>query len=57
MDLVSQMIAILQIYIHHRKDVEVNISIPTNARQMLLLQKAYSEAVEWLENNGFKQIL
>jgi len=57
MQSVEQMIAIVQIYIHHRKNEEVKISPPTNNRQMLKLIKAYNIATVWLEENGFKQIL
>jgi len=53
---VEEMIAIVQIYIHHRKDKEVQIQI-RNGRDLILLQKAYTTAVNWLNNNGFKQII
>ncbi len=52
---IEQMIAIVQIYIHHRKDKEVQISPPRNARQLALLIDAYNTAISWLNQNGFKQ--
>jgi hypothetical protein len=52
---IEQMIAIVQIYIHHRKGKEVQISI-NSARDIMLLTKAHSIALNWLNNNGFKQI-
>ena len=54
---VEQMIATVQIYIHHRKNEEVQISIPRNARQMGLLIDAFNTATKWLADNGFKQYL
>jgi len=54
---VETMIATVQIYIHHRKDKEVQISPPTNNRQMMKLIKAYDIAISWLNQNGFKQYL
>jgi len=53
---VDEMIAIVQIYIHHRKNKEVQIQI-RNARDLMLLTRAYSIALNWLNNNGFKQIV
>jgi len=53
---VEEMIAIVQIYIHHRKGKEVQIEI-RNARDIMLLTKAHSIALNWLNNNGFKQII
>ena len=52
---VEEMIAIVQVYIHHRKNQEVNIVI-RNARDLVLLQNAYNIASEWLNNNGFVQL-
>jgi len=51
---VKQMIATVQIYIHHRKNKEVDIQIRTQ-RDLMLLTRAYSIANTWLMNNGFKQ--
>jgi len=53
---VEEMISIVQIYIHHRKNKEVQIQI-RNARDLMLLSRAYSIALNWLTNNGFKQII
>jgi hypothetical protein len=52
----EHMIAIVQIYIHTRKNKEVQIAIK-NERDLLLLTRAYSIALSWLNNNGFKQII
>lgn len=52
---VEEMISIVQIYIHHRKNKEVQIQI-RNARDLILLSRAYSIALNWLTSNGFKQI-
>jgi len=53
---VKEMIATVQIYIHHRKNVEANIAI-NGARDYALLTKAYNIANNWLTENGFKQII
>jgi len=53
---IEEMIAIIQIYIHHRKGKEVQIKI-TSARDIMLLTRAHSIALNWLNNNGFKQII
>lgn len=53
---IEEMIATVQIYIHHRKNEEVNIVV-RNARDVMLLTRAYSIANTWLINNGFKQII
>lgn len=52
---VEKMIATVQIYIHHRKNKEVNIQIKTQ-RDLILLTRAYGIANAWLINNGFKQL-
>jgi hypothetical protein len=49
----EEMIAIVQMYIHHRKDVEVKIKIE-NLSDLIKLTKAYNIAIEWLQENGFK---
>jgi len=51
---VQKMIAVVQIYIHHRKDVEVNIDIKS-FEDITKLTIAYNIALNWLNNNGFKQ--
>ena len=53
---VEEMIAIVQMYIHHRKNVEVNIVIRNN-QDLFKLIKAYDIAVSWLNNNGFKIVI
>jgi len=53
---IEQMIATVQVYIHHRKNKEVNIQI-NSQRDLMLLTRAYSIANTWLMNNGFKQIV
>lgn len=49
----EKMIAYVQIYIHIRKNREVEISI-NDTRDLLLLQKAYQIAVNWMEQNNCK---
>lgn len=50
---VKEMIAIVQMYIHHRKDVEVNIKIES-LNDIAKLTMAYNIAIEWLNENNFK---
>lgn len=52
--MIEKMIATVQIYIHHRKNVEVDIVI-RNQSDIQKLIKAYNIASEWLSNNGFVQ--
>ncbi len=47
------MIAYVQIYIHIRKEKQVDISI-TSARDIFLLNQAYNYAVEWMNENDVK---
>lgn len=47
----NEQIALVQAYIKHMKNVDVDISIRTH-RDMILLQQAYSTAVNWFHNNG-----
>lgn len=47
---VREMIATIQIYIHHRKDVEVQIS-PILPQELTKLIRAHNIASEWLGNN------
>jgi len=47
------MIAIVQMYIHILKDVEVNISI-RNYRDMQKLTTAYTLAYNWLQEHNFR---
>jgi len=53
--MIEQMIATVQIYIHHRKGVEVQIAI-RNAADIIKLQRAYNIASAWLNENNFKTI-
>ena len=50
---IKKMIAIVQLYIHIRKDKEVSISIK-NTKDLLLLSKAYGIAIDWINNNNIK---
>jgi len=52
MDL-KQMIAYVQIYIHIRKEKQINISIQT-PRDIFLLNQAYNYAREWMTENNVK---
>jgi hypothetical protein len=51
---VEEMIAVLQVYIHIRKDKEVSIKPTIGFRQMALLIKAYDYAVMWMKENDCK---
>lgn len=51
---VHEMIALLQIYIHTRKDVEVQIAIPKDRNALLLMIKAHGYAKKWLSSHNFK---
>jgi len=53
MDILN-MISLVQIYIHHVKNVNVIINVPTNNRQLILLNKSYKKAVEWAKLNNLK---
>ena len=48
-----QMISTIQIYIHHRKNVEVNIT-PILPQELPLLLIAYNVASNWLKQNLVK---
>ena len=50
---VNEQIAIVQMYIHHRKGIEVNISV-RGLHDVMKLSHAYNIAIEWLNKNGFK---
>ena len=50
---VNEMIATIQIYIHHIKDVEVNIS-PVLPKELTKLLMAYNKASDWLAKNQVK---
>lgn len=47
MNLTIQKIALVQCYIHHRTNKEVNIQPPRTKKQMELLEVAYSVAVDY----------
>jgi hypothetical protein len=49
---IKEMIAVVQMYIHHRKDVEVQIKIES-LQDIAKLTMAYNIASEWLNQNGF----
>lgn len=49
---VKKMIAIVQMYIHHRKNVEVSLKIES-INDINKLKKAYNIAMNWFDNNGF----
>ena len=53
---IKKMIAYVQIYIHIRKGVQVDINIQ-NSRDIFLLTNAYNIAIEWMEQNNFKLII
>jgi hypothetical protein len=44
---IANMIALVQIMIHHEKGVEVQIKPPTSNREMSLLLRAYQIASQW----------
>jgi len=46
----GQMIAAIQCYIHHKKNVEVNIALPTNIGQIKKMQQMYLIANEYLNS-------
>jgi hypothetical protein len=52
----EEMIAVIQIYIHHLKGVEVNIS-PRLPEEMPLLLLAYKKSIDWIHNNNIKLTL
>ncbi|AGO47900.1 hypothetical protein Phi40:1_gp035 [Cellulophaga phage phi40:1] len=47
---VEEKIAIVQIYIHHKADKEVNIS-PVLPKEAPLLERAYRIANQWIREN------
>ena len=50
---IKQMIAYVQVYIHIRKNKEVNINI-RDTRDIFLLNQAYNTALIWMQNNNVK---
>jgi hypothetical protein len=53
---INKMIAYVQIYIHIRKGVEVDIKIQ-NGRDLLLLTQAYNSAIDWMNQNNFRLVV
>lgn len=51
MKTIEEMIEVVQLYIHHRKNKEVKINKPTNATEFLLLTQTYEVAQSWLNAN------
>jgi len=50
----EEQIAIVEIYIGIRKGKDVRIRYPRTAKELMLLQKAYSIADRWLDNHNAK---
>ena len=48
---IEEMIRVVKIYIHHRKNKDVEINRPTNATEFTLLIQAYEVAQRWLNAN------
>lgn len=46
----GQMIAMIQCYIHHVKNVEVLINLPRNVGEIRKMQQMYNIAVEYLNS-------
>jgi hypothetical protein len=44
------MIATIQCYIHHKKNVEIDIALPANIGQIKKMQKMYAIANEYLKS-------
>lgn len=53
MTTISEMIEVVQMYMRHRKGVEVQIKL-RDLRDVSILIDIYQPAIEWLNNNGFK---
>lgn len=51
---VAKRIALLQVYIHIRKGVEVDIAPPRTTRELSLLVKAYDYANRWMAFNNLQ---
>ena len=47
---ILEKIALVQCYIHHKKNIEVNINPPSNINDVFLLEKAYSVAQNYFSN-------
>ncbi len=46
----GEIIAKIQCYIHHTKDIEVDIQLPANIGQIKKMQKMYTIASEYLKS-------
>jgi len=46
---IKNKIATVQCYIHHVKNIEVDITPPTNVRQQMLLDEAYLTARKYFQ--------
>jgi len=46
----GQMIAAIQCYIHHKKNVEVSINLPRNIGEIHKMQQMYSIAAAYLNS-------
>jgi hypothetical protein len=46
----GQMIATIQCYIHHTKNIEIDIALPANIGQIKKMQKMYAIANEYLKS-------
>lgn len=51
---IQEQVAVVQAYIHQRKDkmVQINTAQFNNIRNVMLLADAYSIAVKWFNNNN-----
>jgi hypothetical protein len=45
----QQMIAVIQCYIHHRKNIEVKINLPRNIGEIKKMQEMYLIAANYLQ--------
>jgi hypothetical protein len=43
----GEMIATIQCYIHHTKDIEIDIALPANIGQIKKMQKMYAIASDY----------
>ena len=46
----GEMIATIQCYIHHKKNIEIDIALPANIGQIKKMQKMYAIASEYLKS-------
>lgn len=50
----GQKVRYLQAYIHFRKGMMINIQLPRNARQDMLLEHLYTQALGYMNSIGKK---